>query len=135
MVVSRNRGERFNDFTTVAGVEDSGLQPHYVCGRFHVSSGRCACSITWIDQQRDTQCARHKLPQQAQLLCHKFTNEKVDACRVASWSGKAVNQTKSDRILVDQENDGNRCSRRPDNGRGRAIRDDHGHLTANKIGR
>jgi hypothetical protein len=37
--------------------------------------------------------------------------------------------------LVDQENDGDRCGCRLGNCCRRAIRDDHGHLSADQIGR
>src|SRR5262249_48860284 len=59
VLISRDRGEHLIDFTTVAGVEDPGLQPHTVCSRFRVSSGR-ACSIARIDQHRDTNRSRHE---------------------------------------------------------------------------
>ena len=74
--------------------------------------------------------------QEPQSLGRDLIDEKIDACRVTAWPGKAGDKTKVYRIFGETEDDWDRrcCSFSRERG-GRATgRDDHGHFSTNQIG-
>src|SRR5262249_51954248 len=90
-----------------------------------------------IDEHGNTLGCGQKLAQKAQPLCRQLSYEKIDASRVAAWSGEVGDETELDRAIADAKDDRDRRRGRAGSEcpwRG-AWRDDHGHPAADQIGR
>src|SRR5262249_17385471 len=74
--------------------------------------------------------------QETQPLRRQLSREKIDACRVAAWSGEVGDKTELDRVIADSEDDRNRrgCRSGGECRRRGAGRDDHGYPAADQIG-
>jgi hypothetical protein len=70
------------------------------------------------------------------LFCRQLGGEEIDAGRVAARSGEAGDEPKPDRVLGNQEHNGNCFGRLGcDDRSGRAGRNDHADTPANELGR
>src|SRR5262249_29755883 len=107
--IARKLCESRIDLTAGAGVENFELKSEGRGSRFDVSQrgGRCRCNGR-IDEDGNASRSGHQLVQQFQPLCYQLGAEKIDPCEVASRPGETVDQTKSDGVLVDGEDDGDR---------------------------
>ena len=119
-----------------AGMQDMGSQPERAGRRVHVSrlclrNGR----IGRIDQHGHGGRRRDHFMQQLQLLRPNLHAQHGYARKVAAWPVEAGDKFHLDRIDACQKDDRNRSGRRLCGQRRRSIRDDHGHLSANQIGR
>jgi hypothetical protein len=73
--------------------------------------------------------------QQPQPLGHHFTDEKIEASRVATRPGEARDQTVPDRVFADAEDDRDRRGRSfgREGSRGAGGRGDNGHATPDEV--
>ena len=136
--LAHKRCEGRIDLAAGAGVEDLDLQPHGASSRFHVSQrGLGSRSIGRIDEHGHTSGCGHQLAQQLQPLCRQLSVEKIDTCQVAARPGEAGDKTKPDRVVADDEDDGDRrgCRLGRERRSGASGRGDHGDLPANQFGR
>src|SRR5262249_42782142 len=80
----------------------------------------------------EMQCTNRSVP-----FCRQLTAQKIDPCQVAAWPGEACDETESDRIVGDNEDDGDGLGCRLGcQGRSETCgRDDHGNLPANQVSR
>src|SRR5262249_5473562 len=119
-----------------AGMQDMGSQPERAGRRVHVSrlclrNGR----IGRIDQHGHGGRRRDHFMQQLQLLRPNLHAQHGYGRKVAARPVEAGDKLHLDRVDACQKDDRNRSGRRLCGQRRRSIRDDHGHLSANQIGR
>jgi hypothetical protein len=69
--------------------------------------------------------------QKFESLCRQLLIDLIDTCQIAA----ACDKTKPDRVFADDEDDGDRRGFSLGRKCGTCDRGDHGHPTANKIGR
>jgi hypothetical protein len=133
-VVANERREGGLDLSAVARVND--VDPHSDVGGRRRNISRHGLGIRGIfrvDKSGNTSRSGHQFTQQSKSLGTqtKFSDEEIDAGRIAARPGEVGNETKFDRIVGDAEHDWNR--------RGRSLCrecrrgggcDDDGHLTA-----
>src|SRR5262249_34216974 len=97
------------DLAAGAGFENLNLQPHGAGSRLHVSQrGFGIDSICRIDEHGNASGCGHQLAQQLQPLCGQLGTENIDTCDVAARPREAGNKTKLDRVVADEEDDGDR---------------------------
>src|SRR5262245_37332198 len=79
----------------------------------------------------------HKLTQEFQPLRRQLPAEEIDTCQVTTRPGEAGDETKSDRVFRDPEDDGDRrgCRLGRQWRRNTSGRDNHGDLPPNQLGR
>src|SRR5262245_12314924 len=135
---THKRREGRIDLADCAGFENLDLQADGT-GCFSSFSHRNLCirSIGWIDQYRETSRGGHQFAQEFQPFCRYLTAEKIDARHISARPGETCDQTETDRILGDDEDDGDCrscCFRRYDRTE-TASRSDHSDLSANQVGR
>jgi hypothetical protein len=85
------------------------LQPGAAGCRFRFSR-RCfgILSVSWIDQNGHTSDCGHQFTQKAQPFRRQLATEEIDSGQVAVRPGEAGDETKPDRVIGDDEDDGNR---------------------------
>ena len=90
-----------------------------------------------IDEHGNTSGPGHQLAQEFQPLCRQLDREKIDPRQVAARPGEAGNKTKLDRVVADDEDDGDRrgCRLGRERRRGASGRGDHRNPSANQFGR
>ena len=112
------------------------MQSEGACRFRYVSQrGLGSRGIGRIDQHGNPNGLGHQVVQEPQPLGHNFSDEKIDAGRIAARPGKAGDQTQLDRVFADAEDDrdrrgrsfGRKCSS------SKAGRGDHGHATADEV--
>jgi hypothetical protein len=107
------------------------------CSLFGVFHSRLhSRDIRRIDEHGHTNCLRHQLAQEVQPLCYQFGRQEVYARHVSARPGEAGDKAEPDRVLGDDECDGDR------GGCGFDGKDssctgygNHGDLAANQIAR
>src|SRR5262245_39622656 len=96
------------DLARRVGIEDPTLQSHATRRRFHISQYHLVTPYTrGIDEHGHPSQAAHQLAQKLQPLCRQLVRKKVDPGQVAAGPGKARDETSSDWVVADVENDGN----------------------------
>ena len=121
-----------------AGVQDMELQPEGAGRRLQVFRyGLCNKGAGRVDEKRNDVRRGYQLAQQFQPLRPQLRVHVGHAGDIAARSVEAGDKSSRDRISSDLEYDGNRRGRRLCRKRRRRTtgRSNHGHLTANQIGR
>jgi len=92
-------------------------------------------NIGRIDENCDAGSSRYQLMQKLQLLCRQFGIEKIDTGQVAARPGEARDETETDGIVADDEDDWDRCGRRfyIKYGGSASTRDYHSDLPTNQL--
>src|SRR5262249_1817036 len=132
---ARKCGKGRIDLSDRVGIKDLELQPE---GRSSfLRALQCGVSDGWIariDQNGNTNGLGHQFMQEPQSLGHRFLDEKIGACCVATRPGKTGVLSKLGRVVADAEGDRGRrsCSFGCDRGQA-AKRSDDCHLSMNQI--
>jgi hypothetical protein len=90
-----------------------------------------------IDEHGNTIGSGYQLTQEVQPLCPQLSTEKTDSCQVAARPAEAGDKTNPNRVVGDDEDDGDRrgCRLGRQRRRGTSGCDDHGDLSTNQFGR
>ena len=135
--LARNRCECCLDLAAGAGTDDLDLQPGGASRCFHIS--QCwlgICCIGGIDKNSNAPGLRHQLSEELKAFCGQLGREKIHACKIAVRPREARDQAKPDRVIGDDEDDGNRARRRFCGGRDTetARSRDDGDPSAHQVG-
>src|SRR5262249_8113439 len=96
------------DLARSVGIEDPILHSDVASRRLDVSQGRLGRRyVGGIDEHGHPSQVAHQLAQKLQPFCPQLIRENVNPGQVAARPGEARDETSSDRVVADAENDGN----------------------------